>query len=129
MVRLPAADASKFPAQNYGTDRHTHTKRQTQQGRMPGEAGGGRLRRVLTAFESKIMHIRKMFEPNRRSKLGLSPATEEHRSGPPFAARSTMIYEISSSGAIDGSTPGTGRHFYIQTVGFYINDKLNCSLT
>lgn len=131
MVRLPAADASKFPAQNYGTDRHTHTNRQTQQGRMPGEAGGGRLRRVLTAFESKIIHIRKMFEPNRRSKLGLSLslATEEHRSGPPFAARSTMIYEISSSGAIDGSTPGTGRHFYIQTVGFYINDKLNCSLT
>lgn len=126
MVRLPAADASKFPAQNYGTDRHTytHTDRHTVR-----QSGGGRLRRVLTAFESKIIHIRKMFEPNRRSKLGLSPATEEHRSGPPFAARSTMIYEISSSGAIDGSTPGTGRHFYIQTVGFYINDKLNCSLT
>lgn len=43
-----------------------------------------------------------------------------------------MIYEISSSGAWWqharlGALPG--RHFYIQTVGFYINDKLNCSLT
>lgn len=80
MVRLPAADASKFPAQNYGTDR--------QRGRG-GEREGKRDRHTLahsqahrqtlasrvTAFESKIIHIRKMFEPSRHSKLdpGLGP--------------------------------------------------------
>lgn len=80
MVRLPAADASKFPAQNYGTgrqreserdrERGTHTDkerhtyrahRQTLASRLPGATLP-----VLTAFESKIIHIRKLFEPNRR---------------------------------------------------------------
>lgn len=55
MVRLPAADASNFPAQNYGGQ----TQTRTQAGAGAGAGVGG-------AFESKIEHIRKMFEADRR---------------------------------------------------------------
>lgn len=59
---------------------------------------------------------------NRTDAGGPSP-----RSSLPFPARSTMIYEISSSGGWMAARQAT--LLYIQTVGFYINDKLNCSLT
>jgi len=105
-------------------------------------AGGGRMRRVVNRgcypFESKIKHIRKMVdEPEQNASRGQVGSSSiqlpsERFGFLSFASRSQRRWYMSLAQVpCDGSTPG--RHFpsrWIHAfVGFYINDKLNCSLT